>query len=62
MENGIKRTVKSTQEQAVAAWITQLNQIRINELIERLKKQNINLEDNVNHLRKDTKTSATDLI
>lgn len=50
MENGIKRTVKSTQEQAVAAWITQINQIRINELIERLNKQNINLEEALKEL------------
>lgn len=38
------REVKSTQEQAVASWITYLNQIRIDELKEKLFQQDINLE------------------
>lgn len=44
------RMIKSTQEQAVASWITYLNQIRLDNLIERLNKQDINLEDALNEL------------
>ena len=36
MVDGLNRTIKSSQEQAVAAWITNLNQIRLDTLIESL--------------------------
>lgn len=45
MEEGILRGVKSSQEQAVAAWITHLNQLRLDELMVRLDQQDINLEE-----------------
>lgn len=45
MEEAVSRTVKSTQEQAVASWITYLNQIRLNTLIDRLQQQDVNLQD-----------------
>lgn len=40
----IEKIVKSTQEQATAAWIGYLNQIRLNELAESIKKEGVNLE------------------
>lgn len=46
----IEGMVKSTQEQAVASWVTYLNQIRLDNLIERLNRQDINLEDALNEL------------
>ena len=36
--------LKSTQEQAVASWINQLNQIRLDDLVEKLTAQDCNLE------------------
>ena len=44
MTRNDERIIKSTQEQAVASWITYLNQIRLNELIAQLNQQDINLE------------------
>ena len=41
----IEKLVKSTQEQAVAAWVGLINQLRVNELIEGLNQQDQNLED-----------------
>lgn len=52
MGEGVNRAVKSTQEQAVASWITYLNQVRLDNLIERLNQQDINLEDALNELAK----------
>ena len=40
----VKRVVKSTQEQAVAAWVGLVNQLRINDLIESLDRQDQNLD------------------
>lgn len=42
--------VKSTQEQGVASWINQLNQIRLDLLLERLSAQDINLEKALDEL------------
>lgn len=39
----IEKIVKSTQEQAIAAWVGLINQMRINDLIENLNRQNQNL-------------------
>lgn len=44
------RIIKSTQEQAVASWITYLNQVRLDNLIECLNQQDMNLEDALNEL------------
>lgn len=44
MAEGVNRAIKSTQEQAIASWITYLNQARLDELIEKLRQQDINLE------------------
>lgn len=40
----IEKIVKSTQEQAIAAWVGLINQMRINDLIENLNRQNQNLD------------------
>lgn len=50
MEAAVNRAVKSTQEQAVAAWITYLNQVRLDELIAKLDQQDINLEEALKEL------------
>lgn len=41
----VSSIIKSTQEQGLAAWIDHLNQLRINELLVNLTKQDINLAD-----------------
>ncbi len=46
----VEKTVKSTQEQAVASWIHYLNQQRINELLYGLSRQNINLDNALKEL------------
>lgn len=45
MAEAVSRIVKSTQEQATASWITYLNQIRLDTLLERLHQQDLNLKD-----------------
>lgn len=44
MSETINKTIKSSQEQAVASWITYLNQIRLDELISKLNEQDLNME------------------
>lgn len=44
------RAVKSTQEQATAAWIGHLNQVRVDTMMERLSQQNLNLEEALKEL------------
>lgn len=48
----ISSIVKSTQEQAVASWVDYLNQLRLDELISNLTKQDINLEGALQELQK----------
>jgi hypothetical protein len=50
MAEALNRAIKSSQEQAVASWITYLNQVRLDELIERLNQQDINLEEALKEL------------
>ena len=50
MTEPVKRATKSTQEQAVASWISYLNQIRFDLLVERLKNQDLNLKDALTEL------------
>ena len=45
MAEAVNRAIKSTQEQAVASWITYLNQVRLDELVARLNQQDINLKE-----------------
>lgn len=54
-----EKTIKSTQEQAVAAWIDYLNVLRLHELAEKLAKQDINLETAMAELQK-LKTFVSD--
>lgn len=44
------RIAKSTQEQAVAAWITCKNQMRLDTLIQRMDQQDVNLEEALKEL------------
>lgn len=44
------RIAKSTQEQAIAAWITWKNQIRLDTLIQRMDRQDMNLEEALKEL------------
>ena len=46
----VSQIAKSTQEQATASWINQLNQLRLDRLIARLASQDINLENALNEL------------
>lgn len=50
--------VKSNQEQAFAAWLNYLNQIRINQIVQALQSQNDNLKASVNEI-KDTMQKIT---
>lgn len=50
MVEAVNKTIKSTQEQAVAAWITYLNQVRLDELVDKLNQQDINLEEALKEL------------
>lgn len=50
MAEDINRAIRSTQEQAVASWITYLNQVRLDELVEKLNQQDINLEEALKEL------------
>ena len=48
----VSQIAKSTQEQGVAAWVDYLNQLRLNELLEKLASQDINLEQALAELQK----------
>lgn len=48
----VEQIVKTTQEQATAAWVNYLNQQRLNELLEKLTSQDINLEKTLAELQK----------
>ena len=50
MAEGVNRAIKSTQAQAVASWITYLNQVRLDELVTRLDQQDITLEEALKEL------------
>lgn len=45
MSEAVKRTMSSSQEQALASWINELNQIRLNELVQSLVECDSNFED-----------------
>lgn len=44
MSENSARAIKSTQEQATAAWIGYMNQVRVDTMMERLTQQDLNLE------------------
>lgn len=45
MTSGAEELGKSTQEQAVAAWVNYLNQLRLNNLLSAFRRQDMNLAD-----------------
>lgn len=45
-----REPVSAMQEQATAAWIGHLNQVRLDALLERLAKQDVNLSDALTHI------------
>lgn len=57
-----EKLIKSNQEQAVAAWLNYLNQVRINQVVEALQNQNENLKDAVNTLKDTMHTITVDII
>ncbi|NBI18043.1 hypothetical protein D1841_10595 [Neglecta sp. X4] len=46
------QVIKTSQEQAIASWIHQLNQIRLDELVRKLFAQDINLKEALQELQK----------
>ncbi|GHS94379.1 hypothetical protein AGMMS50276_06910 [Synergistales bacterium] len=48
----VSQIFKSTQEQAAAAWIDRLNQLRLNELLSKLASQDVNLKGALEELNK----------
>jgi hypothetical protein len=57
-----QKIVKTGQEQAVAAWIDCLNQVRFNELINSLNRQDGNLQDALDSLRSTMDTIKDNVI
>ena len=58
----IPKIVKTGQEQAVAAWIDYLNQVRFTELIDALNRQDGNLQDALDSLRSTMDTIKDNVI
>lgn len=57
-----EKIFKSTQEQALAAWINWLNQLRLNKLIDALLNQDINLENALKELEKLKESISIDVV
>lgn len=57
-----QKIVKTGQEQAVAAWIDYLNQVRLTELINALNRQDGNLQDALDSLRSTMDTIKDNVI
>lgn len=56
------KVLKSSQEQAVGAWIDYLNQVRIDELLKTLSEQDINLSDALAHIEWAVSTIGENII
>lgn len=56
------KILKSTQEQASAAWIDYLNQLRLDTLVDALSKQDINLENALEEMAKLKESVAFDVV
>ena len=54
--------IKSSQEQAIGAWIDYLNQVRIDELLKTLSEQDINLSDALAHIEWAVSTIGENII
>lgn len=50
MKTNSVKALKSTQEQATAAWIGYINQVRVDAMMEKLSRQDINLEEALKEL------------
>lgn len=61
-EEKTRKIVKSDQEQAVAAWINYLNQVRLERLFKALQAQNINLDQALQTLKSTFSTIREDII
>ena len=59
---GEETIFKSTQEQAVASWINYLNQVRLNELLDALKRQDVNFLKAMKELDLNLATIKEDII
>ena len=60
MERG--KSIKNTQEQAVASWINYLNQIRIDRLLGALSQEEENLENAVNNIKETFHTIERNIV
>ena len=58
----VRDILKTDREQAVAAWVDYLNQVRITDLISRLNQQDGNLQDALDSLRSATETLQSNVI
>lgn len=56
------KTVKSTQEQAVASWINYLNQVRIDRLLDALSREQGNLENALSAIKETMNTINRDIV
>lgn len=57
-----EQILKSTQEQAVASWVNQLNQIRLDDLMEKLTAQDCNLKEALDILNKAKSEIFTEVV
>lgn len=57
-----REQIESLQQQATAGWIDYLNQLRLNELTDSLRIQDVNLKDATEHLDWAVKTIKNDII
>lgn len=62
LSTNIRNILKSSQEQAVAAWINYLNQVRLDRLIESLSKQDTNLATAMDTIETAFNTIKEDII
>lgn len=58
----LRKSLKSTQEQAVASWINYLNQVRIDRLLEALSREQDNLEAALNTINETLRIISKDIV
>ena len=58
----VGKIAKTSQEQAIAAWVDYLNQVRITDLIASLNQQDGNLQDALDSLRSTVETLQSNVI
>lgn len=57
-----EKIIKSSQEQATASWINYLNQIRLDRLMDTLRKEQTNLDAALDTIDRTLKTISTDIV